>query len=129
MALSNACPKPAPRWIDKAKRRAEEAKQMKACYAAVDLRDGKQCRVCQARVGGLGQLEAAHHHHLQYRSKGGGHDPDNVLTLCVRCHTALHNSEIALSGDANARAAETGRLCGVKLERYTAAGWRVERWL
>jgi 5-methylcytosine-specific restriction endonuclease McrA len=80
-------------------------------------------------VGGVGLLEAAHHHHLVYRSKGGQHEPSNTILLCVKCHAALHNGEIALSGDANARAAESGRLCGVKLERHTAAGWRVERWL
>lgn len=122
-------PKPAPRWLDKAKKKAEEAKAIKACYAAVDARDGKQCRVCQARVGGVGLLDRTHHHHLVYRSRGGQHDPSNLVSLCPPCHTALHNGEIALSGDANARAAETGRLCGVKLERYTDAGWRVERWL
>jgi 5-methylcytosine-specific restriction endonuclease McrA len=128
MAFS-PCPKPAPRWLDKAKKRAEEAKAIKACYAQVDQRDGRQCRVCQARVGGIGLLEATHHHHLTYRSKGGAHEASNVITLCVQCHTALHNGEIALSGNPDARAAESGRLCGVKLERYTAAGWRVERWL
>jgi 5-methylcytosine-specific restriction endonuclease McrA len=129
MALSNAVPKPAPRWLAKAKRKAEEMKELKACHAIVDARDGRQCRVCQARVGGIGMLEAVHHHHLVFRSKGGSNQPDNILSLCVRCHHALHNGEIALSGDANARAAESGRLCGVKLERFTDAGWRVERWL
>jgi 5-methylcytosine-specific restriction endonuclease McrA len=129
VALSNAVPKPSPRWLDKAKRRAAEAKAIKDCYAQVDARDGHACRVCQARVGGVGILEAVHHHHLVYRSKGGSHDASNVLSLCVKCHHALHNGEIALSGDANARLAESGRLCGVKLERYSDAGWRVERWL
>jgi 5-methylcytosine-specific restriction endonuclease McrA len=129
VALSNAAPKPPARWIDKAKRKAAEAKAIKECYAQVDQRDGRQCRVCQARVGGVGLLGAAHHHHLVYRSKGGQHEPSNTLLLCVKCHHALHNGEIALSGDANARQAESGRLCGVKLERYTDAGWRVERWL
>ena len=128
MALSNAAPKPAPRWVEKAKRKADEAKAIKECYAAVDQRDGRQCRVCQARVGGVGLLDATHHHHLQYRSKGGEHSTDNVITLCVRCHTALHAGEIALSGDANARAAESGRLCGVKLERAVDGAWRVEGW-
>lgn len=40
---------------------------------------------------------------------------------------AVHDAEIRLSGDADARAHESGVLCGVKLERYAEGGWRVER--
>jgi len=130
MALTNACPKPRPLWMEKAEKRAAEAKAQRECYAAVDRRDGPACRVCGARVGGLGTLEARHHHHLVYRSKGGEHDASNVLSLCVKCHTALHAGEIRLSGDANARLAESGRLGGVKLERWAdGAGWQPERFV
>lgn len=129
MPLSTAVPKPSPRWVAKAQKRAEEAKQIKATYAAVDRRDGPSCRVCGARVGGLGTLHARHHHHLVYRSKGGAHETANTLSLCCRCHTAVHAAEIRLSGDADARLAESGRLGGVKVERWTEGGWSVERWV
>ena len=102
---------------------------MRACYAAVDRRDGPACRVCGARVGGLGTLDARHHHHLVYRSKGGAHETGNCLSLCVQCHAAVHNAEIRLSGDADARLAESGRLGGVRLERWTESGWKVERYV
>ena len=100
---------------------------MKAAFAQVTARDGRCCRVCKRRVGGVGMLEAGHHHHLQYRSKGGEHTTDNLVLLCVACHQAVHDAEIRLSGDADARAHESGVLCGVKLERYAEGGWRVER--
>ena len=123
------CPKPSPRWIEKAQRKADEAKAIKACYAAVDARDGHRCRVCRKPVGGVGMLEARHRHHLVYRSRGGEHSAANVLTVCVKCHAAIHDAEIRLSGNANARASESGVLCGVTLERYAEGGWRVERML
>jgi 5-methylcytosine-specific restriction endonuclease McrA len=120
-----AIPKPAPRWRDKAKQAAEKTRQLKAAYAAVDQRDSHCCRVCHKRVGGIGMLYAAHHHHLQYRSKGGEDTTDNIVTLCVSCHSAQHNGEIRLSGNADTRNS-IGVLNGVRLERATDAGWKVE---
>lgn len=120
-----ANPKPEPRWKAKARRVADEAKALKACYAAVDKRDVRCCRVCRKRVGGIGMLDAAHHHHLVYRSKGGQHDTANVVTLCVKCHQAVHDGMLRLSGDADLRS-PIGVLCGVVVERATDAGWTVE---
>lgn len=122
----NPCPKPSPRWMEKAKQRAEEARTLKQVYAQVDRRDGPRCRVCGARVGGVGLLERRHHHHLTYRSRGGEHTTANTLSTCVRCHQAVHDAEIRLSGDADLRDTD-GKFCGVTLERYTEAGWKTER--
>lgn len=131
MSASNfpglAIPKPAPRWKDKAKRAAENTRILKAAYGAVDKRDGHCCRVCHKRVGGIGMLYAAHHHHLVYRSLGGQDETKNIVTLCVGCHSAQHNGEIRLSGDADHRN-QIGCLSGVKLERATDAGWKPEGW-
>ena len=121
-------PKPAPRWIEKAQRRAEEARQMREVYAQVNARDGHCCRICRRKVGGVGMLEAGHHHHLQYRSKGGTHTSANVILLCRGHHQAVHDAAIRLSGDADLRSAETGTLCGVRLEVWDD-GWRVTRML
>lgn len=122
-----AIPKPEPRWKTKAKKVAQEAKAQKECYAHVDRRDSHCCRVCRARVGGVGMLQAVHHHHLVYRSRGGDHDTKNVLSLCVKCHSAVHHGEIRLSGDADVRNS-IGVLCGIKLERAGESGWIVEDW-
>lgn len=117
-----AIPKPTPRWKEKAKKLAEDAKAQKECYAHVDRRDGHCCRVCHARVGGVGMLQAVHHHHLVYRSRGGDHETANVVSLCVKCHSAVHNGEIRLSGNADERN-HIGLLSGVKLERAAESGW------
>lgn len=120
-------PKPTPRWMEKAKKVADAKKAERECYAQVDRRDVHCCRVCRARVGGIGMLQAVHHHHLVYRSKGGDHDTSNVVSLCVKCHHAVHNGEIRLSGNADERNS-VGILSGVKLERGTDSGWKVEGW-
>lgn len=125
--LKTACPKPTRQWLNKATKKADEARQMKACFAAVTTRDGHACRVCKRRVGGMGLLEAGHHHHLAYRSRGGTHTTENVVLLCVQCHSAVHDAEIRLTGDADLRSPHTGALVGVVLERYSEGGWKKER--
>ena len=127
MGLSNAVPKPAPRWRTKQQARAAEAKQMKEAFRQVEARDGRACRVCKRRLQSIGVVDGWHHHHLQYRSRGGEHTTDNLVLLCPKCHTAVHDAEIRLSGDADLRSKHTGALCGVVLEQYSEAGWRKER--
>ena len=122
-----AIPKPEPRWKAKARQAADDAREQNACYTAVDRRDAYACRVCHNHVVGVGMLNAVHHHHLVYRSKGGVHATANVVTLCVRCHQAVHDGEVRLSGDANQRNS-IGVLSGVRLERAGESGWRVEGW-
>lgn len=131
--LSNACPKPTPRALEKLRRRAEETKQIKQCYQIVQVRDGLRCRVCGRRCwpGALAMLERAEHHHLIYRSRGGKHEPRNVLLVCKAiCHDLIHlQGTLHLSGNADLRDEDTGKLCGVKVERLTEAGWVVEKFV
>jgi hypothetical protein len=117
-------PKPAPRWLQKAKRKADEARAIKACYAEVDRRDGDQCRICQVHVGGISMLRKRIHHHLVFRSKLGTHTPDNVLSICMRCDDAIHREGVLkVSGDANAVNSQ-GQFCGVKVERLVKNTWQ-----
>ncbi|MFO7181616.1 MAG: HNH endonuclease [Pseudomonadota bacterium] len=37
-------------------------------------------------------------HHLNPRAEGGGHDPENLVTLCDGHHTALHTGQLSLEG-------------------------------
>jgi 5-methylcytosine-specific restriction endonuclease McrA len=122
-----AIPKPEPRWKSKQAKVTAEQKAERECYAQVDRRDSHCCRVCRARVGGVGMLAAVHHHHLEYRSRGGDHSTANVVSLCVRCHSAVHAAEIRLSGDADERNS-VGVLNGLKLEKAHESGWKVEGW-
>jgi 5-methylcytosine-specific restriction endonuclease McrA len=49
-------------------------------------RDGEQCRYC-------GTSATLHVHHVRYRSEGGGHEEENLLTLCLRCHDRVHSNK------------------------------------
>lgn len=132
IALSKAQQVGGSRFSRKQEKRAAEAREMKACYAQVDERDGYRCRVCRKACNprAVSLLERAHRHHMIYRSRGGEHVPECVVTLCASCHEAVHvRMELRVSGDANARDAVTGKLCGVRVERYTEQGWEVEKWV
>ena len=101
----------------------------RACYLAVNARDGHRCRVCQRAVGGIGLLDRVIHHHLIFRSQGGAHDSANVLTICPSCDEAVHRSgKLQLAGDADQQD-ERGRLNGVSVSRLHEAGWKVDRWV
>jgi hypothetical protein len=54
--------------------------------AKVLWRDGYRCQHC----GSVDHLQA---HHIQPRAQGGPDTPENGLTLCEECHTALHHDE------------------------------------
>ena len=55
--------------------------------AFVLKRDGMRCQVC----GSMQHLEV---HHLEFRSRGGEDDPDNLIVLCSRCHQRLHDGKL-----------------------------------
>jgi hypothetical protein len=50
-------------------------------------RDGHQCQVC----GRTSNLEL---HHWVYRSQGGGHGADNLVTVCHWDHHLIHTGRI-----------------------------------
>lgn len=58
-------------------------------------RDGYRCAICDATEG----LQL---HHIKPRGKGGANHPMNLITLCWRCHAAVHGS---IMGDEYAAAA------------------------
>lgn len=49
-------------------------------------RDSGLCLCC----GGAG----AHIHHVIFRSHGGGNAPNNLMSVCVRCHGKIHGYEM-----------------------------------
>jgi hypothetical protein len=53
-------------------------------YGEVRSRDGGRCRVC-------GSTNLVQVHHIQFRSKGGGNEPENLIALCGDCHDGAHN--------------------------------------
>jgi 5-methylcytosine-specific restriction endonuclease McrA len=46
-------------------------------------RDGWRCQYCGARSN----LEV---HHKEFRSQGGDDSEENLITLCVECHSIFH---------------------------------------
>lgn len=100
-------------------------------HQAVDARDHYTCRVCGRYCSPLavGLLQRSHRHHLVYRSAGGKDTTENLCTLCAHCHDDEHHKRIRLSGNADLRDKKTGKLAGVKVERATESGWRVEKFV
>lgn len=89
-------------------RKAADDKQWRACCAAVDLRDGRQCRACDRKSDPdrTGLLVRGHRHHIIYRSAGGPDETWNICTLCHLCHDAEHVKR-TLDVDGNADVALT----------------------
>lgn len=76
--------------------RARRAAIPPAVRRRVLARDG-QC--CQAP--GCGRTTLLEVHHRLPRARGGGNDPDNLITLCHGCHRSLHAREgVELPGPA-----------------------------
>jgi hypothetical protein len=49
----------------------------------VRRRDQHRCRVCN-------KIRALHVHHIIFRSSGGHDVSENLISLCERCHNAIH---------------------------------------
>jgi 5-methylcytosine-specific restriction endonuclease McrA len=47
-------------------------------------RDGWRCQAC----GTMSNLEV---HHKQFRSQSGDDSEQNLITLCSKCHAAMHD--------------------------------------
>jgi 5-methylcytosine-specific restriction endonuclease McrA len=48
-------------------------------------RDGWRCQSC----GTMSKLEV---HHREFRAHSGDDSDENLITLCSRCHAALHDT-------------------------------------
>jgi 5-methylcytosine-specific restriction endonuclease McrA len=46
-------------------------------------RDGWRCQVC-------GSMQNLQVHHLKFRSRSGGDEEQNLITLCAGCHEQVH---------------------------------------
>jgi 5-methylcytosine-specific restriction endonuclease McrA len=62
-----------------------------ACYR----RDGFKCRHCGNRNG-------LHPHHVEWKGKGGKDELGNLLTLCWKCHGAVHDGKLKVEKENDA---------------------------
>ncbi len=70
-------------------------------------RDGYRCLHCGAK-------RRLHAHHKIFRGNGGPTTPANLLCLCIRCHSLVHEGFLAVSGECphGVRFKATGKLMG-----------------
>jgi 5-methylcytosine-specific restriction endonuclease McrA len=122
--LPSEPPAPKQKWADKTtveakqeKARAKTRAWIAAC-AAVTTRDAHQCRICAKRVN-AGQ---GHHHHVTFRSKGGGDETQNLILACPGCHALLHAHKLHVEGNADVALAISRR----NLETGEMEVWRQE---
>jgi group II intron reverse transcriptase/maturase len=63
------------------------AKDQDQVRLLVRRRDGLRCQHCSATEVTL------HVHHIVPCKHGGNNDPDNLITLCMKCHRSQHRSQ------------------------------------
>jgi hypothetical protein len=66
-----------------------------AVRRAVLRRDQHRCQVPGCRHATFVDV-----HHIQPRDEGGGHEPENLLTLCGAHHRACHRGALSIEGSA-----------------------------
>ncbi len=110
----------------KERKRIDAAAALAACYKAVDARDKLHSRRSGKLLtkGHADATQRVERHHMQTRGKYPElvNDTANVITLAGDEHAEVKAGKARYSGDANLRDGD-GRLCGVKYERITDAGW------
>ena len=57
----------------------------------VFARDNYTCQVCKRKKDANGESLKLHAHHIIYRSLGGSDRVENLLTICVDCHTVKNH--------------------------------------
>lgn len=69
---------------------ADAARVTPEVRLAVLQRDNWRCRSC-----GEQDIDKLTVHHVDYRSHGGTHDEDNLVTVCwVPCHRLIHEKKL-----------------------------------
>lgn len=56
----------------------------------VFMRAGGRCEAGVSEAGCNSRVE--HLHHRKFRSRGGGHTPQNLVGVCHRCHDWIHQN-------------------------------------
>jgi 5-methylcytosine-specific restriction endonuclease McrA len=80
-------------WEDAApaEHEADETYISDATRREVYERDGWKCRNC-----GEDDVGALTCHHVVYRSQGGKHGKDNLVTVCWACHRLIHDKVLTV---------------------------------
>jgi len=94
--MTHMLPKPARGTAQKARRARKAAadRELAANAQQARWRDGDRCRVCRSTLD-------VQVHHITYRSRGGKHDTNNLVCLCVGCHQDVHLKRLTIAGNAD----------------------------
>lgn len=84
-------PRPRARIFTKRDAKRERTNTQRAVWLAVSIRDRHRCRCC-------GRSDGLHHHHIQYRSRGGGDTTENTVLTCAFCHALIHTRQLWIVG-------------------------------
>jgi 5-methylcytosine-specific restriction endonuclease McrA len=69
-------------------KKARKDRQLaKASKVVADRGDG----MCEAQIGSQCRVAGSLAHHVLPRSRGGGHEVDNLVWLCWPCHSYIHD--------------------------------------
>lgn len=108
-----------PKVIERHAKTTKLSADLKACYDAVDVRDGKRCQVrgTSLSVGAVDEWKALERHHLEKRSasKARRADVDNVLTVSRGVHALLESSALI---PVDAKGKETTRVSKIAGYRW-----------
>jgi 5-methylcytosine-specific restriction endonuclease McrA len=69
--------------VRKARPKNEPSSETKSLVRSLD---GNRCRFC-------GTNQRLHVHHIIYRSQGGTHEVENLITLCQEHHDTVHSNK------------------------------------
>jgi 5-methylcytosine-specific restriction endonuclease McrA len=64
-----------------------DATSYRELHRQVLERDGWRCQMC-------GSLQRLQVHHLKLRSRAGGDEEQNLITLCAKCHGWVHRHQM-----------------------------------
>ena len=81
-------------WPDEAKEKRDRTRSRKAGLRI----NGETCEICLRVQGRLPKAHALTVHHVIEKVDGGSDDPDNLRTLCSRCHSLVHWLRVTLKG-------------------------------
>jgi len=85
-----------------------KARTYRSVCALVDARDGGICQVCLGRA--TSWMGAPQHHHIVFRSRGGAHHVENLITVCGSCHQDIHDGRVVVTGTASYLTVTSGRV-------------------
>ena len=72
--------------------RMRERQRAEEMHAARSVLMARSLGRCEAAVSPQCTGVGAHAHHVRMRSQGGTNEPENLLLVCLFCHSHIHHN-------------------------------------